>query len=329
MESVVELSSALEDERDRGALSASLHLPYAAVPGLDLKFRAERLQRALASARSRGGRALALRAVDGALLGLLLLEPLPHETRHFARRCARITYCDAFGDSDDERARRAAALLASAVEIAEQEELEVLWTQLRAIDYALQRALSGAGFRCVDALVDWVARADALALGAADAPNLEHGARASLAVACGALAAEEMRFNRFRAEPRFERERVDGLYRELGERCARGELGAHFLCARDAAGELLGFAALDWSARRSEGAPCDMAAFRFLVRRSGAPRGTGTALLDAGCRWLRERGAELLLAQTVLQNAGMFRSALRLGFRVEDSLYDFFRWRSA
>ncbi|MBK9383996.1 MAG: hypothetical protein IPN34_04140 [Planctomycetes bacterium] len=329
MESVVELSSALDDERDLRRLRASLHLPYAAVPGLAPAFRAERLARALEAAREQGGIALALRDGGGALLGLLQLEPLPHETRHFARRCARVAYLDAFGTSEAERATRAAALLASAAARADAAGVDVLWTQLRAIDYALQRALDGAGFRFADALVDWVARAEALALADADAPGIVHGASAELAGACGELAAAEMRFNRFRAEPRFERARVDALYRELGERCARGEIGAHFLCARGARGELLGFATLDWSARRDAGAPHEMAAFRFLVRRSEAPRGTGTALLDAGCRWLRAQGAELLLAQTVLQNAGMFRSALRLGFRVEDSLYDLFRWRAA
>ena len=51
-------------------------------------------------------------------------------------------------------------------------------------------------------------------------------------------------------------------------------------------------------------------------------------MLDAGCRGLRQRGAERLLAQTVVQNTGMLRSALAKGFRVVDTRYDWFRWMS-
>ena len=329
MEPVLDELAAL-DEADCGReLLASPQLPYAAVPFLTPEQRAAKLARAAQAALASGGALLRLSRAGEAARGLAVVEELPHESRHFERRCARLRFVDAWASSEVERARDLAALLRGTLAWTERRGIEVLWAQMRAIDYPLQEALLAAGFRFADALVDWVARAEALALAPADDVRIVHGACPALATACGALASAAMRFNRFRAEPRFEPARVDALYDELGARCARGEIGTHFLHARAASGELLGFAALEWAERRAEGAPCEMASFRFLVRASGAPPGTGRALLDAGCRWLRAQGAEVLLAQTVLQNAGMFRSALSLSFRVEDALYDLFHWRCA
>lgn len=329
MEPVLEELADLDEAACWRELLASPQLPYAAVPFLAPEQRAAKLVRDARAALAAGGAVLRLTDAGGATRGLAVLEELPHESRHFERRCARLRFVDAWAPSEAERARGLAALARGALACSARRGIDLLWTQLRAIDYALQEALQSAGFRFADALVDWVARAEALALAPADEERIEHGARPALAESCGALAATAMRYNRFRADPRFEPARVDALYAELGARCARGEIGAHFVHARGAGGELLGFAALDWAERRAASAPFEMASFRFLVRANAAPPGTGRALLDAGCRWLRGQGAEVLLAQTVLQNAGMFRSALSLGFRVEDALYDLFWWRRA
>lgn len=303
-------------------LTSAVHLPYAGWREATPRFRAEVLGRRAQSWLRGGGRIWSMGAGVRSR-GLVALVDLPHESRHFRRSCARLAFLDAWEPAS--RESDLAALLGTAIDAAEAVGHSVLWLQARAIDMPLQHLLVERGFRFADALVDWSAEVRALTPTPAVAGCTLHlGAVPDEREDLGELAARAMVFNRFRAEGRFDPAGVDALYRELGVRCAEGALGDALWVARGPDGKPWGFACLEWAERRAGGAPEEAGFFRFLVRAEGGPPGVGPALLDAGCRWFAERGAERLLAQTVVQNTGMFRSALAKGFRVEDALYDWF-----
>lgn len=222
-----------------------------------------------------------------------------------------------------------AEFMAAALELARGEGLEFLSARVPCRDFLCAQVLEGAGFRLVDASVEWLVGleelppAGALQEGFAIRP-WRAGEEPALAELAGRTMCElESYADRFALDPRL-REHCPELYRRWLLNCLDGDQADQVLVL-EAEGRPAGFISLRLPRGDGPGAHCGWVVLNALDH-PWRGRGLYHHLLRAGLGWLAGSGARQARVRTKLSQQAVIRAFARLGGRQAQADFTFHLW---